>query len=119
MTLKYTHVYSGPDGLTHFKDVELPGVRDNNRFRVTTDVTKATGVYFRETEAKDSNDYHNTPRTMFVVVLEGRVELVASDGTKRIFGPGDVFLEDDHTGKGHYTRTLDGKPRKTLFITFD
>ena len=119
MSLKYTHVYSGPDGLTHFKDVELPGTRDDNRFRITSDLMKATGVFFRETQAKDSNDFHNTPRTLFVVLLEGRMEIVASDGTTRVFGPGDVFLEDDHTGKGHYTRTLDGKPRRMMFIALD
>jgi hypothetical protein len=116
--MKYTHVYSGTDGLTHFKDVDLPGTRDKS-FRLTSEIIKATGVFFRETEGKYNNEYHNTPRRMFVVVLEGGLEIIASDGTKRTFGPGDVFLEDDPTGKGHYTQPLDGKPRRTLFITLD
>jgi hypothetical protein len=118
MALKYTHMYSGEDGLTHFRDVELPG-RNDKSFRLTSDVIPATGVFFRETNGSYDNDWHNTPRKTFVIVLEGGLEVVASDGTKRVFKAGDVFLQDDPTGKGHYTQPLDGKPRRTLFITFD
>ncbi len=81
MTSKYTHMSSGPDGLIHFKGVEIPGAGDDNRFRITSDVMKTTGVYFRETRPKDSNDFHNTPRTLCVALRDGRVEIVASDGS--------------------------------------
>jgi hypothetical protein len=119
MALKYTHMYSGADGLTHFREVELDGKQDEKLFRVSSDIMPATGVFFRETAGQYENDWHTTPRKMFVVVLEGGLEVVASDGTERVFKAGDIFLQDDPTGKGHYTRPLDGKPRRTFFVTFD
>ena len=120
MALKYTHMYSGADGLTHFKEVELPDA-DNDRksFRTSSAIIPANGFFLRETVGKYDNDWHNSPRKTMVVVLEGGLEIVASDGKKRVFKAGDVFLQDDPTGKGHYTQPMDGKPRKTLFITLD
>jgi hypothetical protein len=37
-----------------------------------------------------------------------------SDGEIRRFGPGDVTLVEDVTGKGHITRSLGGGERMTL-----
>jgi len=37
------------------------------------------------------------------------------DGTTRRFGPGDVVLADDRTGKGHTTRSL-GVPRVSATV---
>ena len=119
MALKYVHLYSGSDGLSHFKDIEVPGTKDDKSFRISSEIIKATGVFFRETEGEYDNKHHNAPRRTFVVVLEGGLEIVASDGTSRVFKAGDVFLQDDPTGKGHYTKPLDNKPRRTLFITLD
>ena len=119
MTLKYTHMYSGEDGLTHFRDVELPAKTPDKDFRITSETLPATGLYFRQTNGEYDNDWHNAPNKTFVVVLEGGLEIVSSDGTTRVFKAGDVFLQDDPTGKGHYTKPLDGKPRRTLFITVD
>lgn len=118
--LRYTHMYSGDDGLTHFKEVELTDA-DNDRksFRSSSAVIPATGIFFRWTEGRYDNDWHNAPRKTFVVVLEGGLEIVASDGTSKLFKAGDVFLQDDPTGKGHFTKPMDGKPRRTLFITLD
>ena len=50
MALTYTHMYSGDDGLTHFKEVELNGKKDNKSFRISSDVLPATGVFFRATD---------------------------------------------------------------------
>ena len=119
MVLKYTHMYSGEDGLTHFKDVELEGKTGELSFAVSSDTFPATGAFFRETAGQYDTTWHVTPRKMFVVVLEGGLEIFASDGTSRVFRAGDIFLQDDLTGKGHYTKPLDAKPRRTFFVTFD
>jgi uncharacterized cupin superfamily protein len=36
--------------------------------------------------------------------LKGHLEVTASDGEKRTFGPGDSLLMEDVAGKGHSTR---------------
>ena len=120
MTLSYTHMYTGDDGLTHFRDIVLPERTDAKSYRVTSDIIPATGTFFRMTGGSYQNEYHVTPPRpgrMFVVVLEGGLEIVASDGTERTFRAGDVFLQDDMSGAGHFTRPLGGRPRRTLFVT--
>ena len=42
------------------------------------------------------------------VGLVGRTTIGLSDGTSHTFGPGDVRLIEDTTGKGHTTTYLDG-----------
>jgi len=36
------------------------------------------------------------------------MEIGIGDGTTRRFGPGDVVLADDLTGRGHTTRSVGG-----------
>jgi len=80
---------------------------------------KATGIFFSTTGANYDLDYHNVPRRQFVISLEGQVEITASDGTKRLLGPGDIMLADDTTGRGHISRAVNNKPRKAIFVTLD
>ena len=80
---------------------------------------KATGVIFRETSGTYDLDWHNAPRRQYVVMLDGEVEIEIGDGTKRILGTGEILLAEDTTGQGHISRAVEGKPRKSLFITLD
>ena len=50
---------------------------------------------------------------------QGEVEIEVGDGSKRILRGGDVLLAEDTTGKGHISRAVAGKPRKSMFITLD
>ena len=118
MALTYTHMYSGDDGLTYFKDVELEAT-PGRPWNKSSAPTPATGVFLRESEGVYDNEWHTAPRTTWCVVLEGGLEIVASGGETRVFKAGDVFLQDDPTGKGHYTKALNGEPRKMLFVTVD
>jgi hypothetical protein len=38
-------------------------------------------------------------------------------GEKRSFKTGEILLVEDITGKGHKTRNIENKPRKSIFIT--
>jgi uncharacterized cupin superfamily protein len=78
---------------------------------------KATGIFFSTTGADYDLDWHNAPRRQFVITLEGQVDIMASDGTKRRFGPGDIMFADDTTGRGHISRAVNNKPRKAIFVT--
>jgi hypothetical protein len=46
-----------------------------------------------------------------VINLSGQSEIEISDGTKRRFGPGDIFLVDDTKGRGHISRAVGSQPR--------
>ena len=58
---------------------------------------------------------HVAPNRQIVVLLTGRLEVEVSDGEKRQWGPGGMFMADDTSGKGHRTRVLEG-PAKLLFM---
>ena len=79
----------------------------------------ATGVIFRETEGDYDYSFHNAPRRQYVINLDASVEIEIGDGTKRILGPGEILLAEDTTGHGHISRSVDGKPRRSLFVTLD
>ena len=116
--MKIARLYTGPDGKSHFQDIELPmGGGDTHEQR--TDLIKATGIIFRETSANFNLDLHPAPRRQYVITIEGGVEIEIGDGTKRRFGVGDVMLAEDITGQGHITRALNNKPRKSIFVTLD
>ena len=114
----YVRVYTDAEGETHFEDVHLPRERRESPTG-TVDAVAAPlaveGLVFRLviSEASDTEP-HNAPRRLFIVQIDGTVEVEVSDGEKRVFGPGSVLLVEDTTGKGHVTRSLSPGPRSTL-----
>eukprot|EP00123_Amoebidium_parasiticum_P019809 comp33190_c0_seq1/m.47275 comp33190_c0_seq1/g.47275 ORF comp33190_c0_seq1/g.47275 comp33190_c0_seq1/m.47275 type:complete len:117 (-) comp33190_c0_seq1:116-466(-) len=116
--MKYTRIYTGADQEAHFEDVDVP-LHDQGDIGFLSTTFKATGVIFRETPGTYHYQWHNAPKRQFVVVLEGKVEVEVGSGEKRLFQTGDVFLAEDTTGRGHISRAIDGKPRKSLFITLE
>ena len=116
--MKYSHLYAGPDGKSHFNDVALfPDDKELGSLR--TDPMKASSVFFTSSGKDYDLNWHNAPRRQFVITLEGTVEITASDGTIRRFGPGGIMLADDLTGQGHKTRVLNNQNRRAVFITLD
>jgi len=49
----------------------------------------------------------------------GDVEIEVGSGEKRIFTSGDILLAEDTNGRGHISRSVNNKPRKSIFITLD
>ncbi len=117
-TMKVVRIYTGADNQSHFEDLQIP-LKDSGKIGFMSELTKATGVVFRETGGDYNFDFHTAPRRQYVVNLEGEVEIEVGDGTKRILRAGDVLLAEDTTGQGHISRAVAGKPRKSLFITLD
>ena len=117
--MKYTRLYTGDDGESHFEDVEVPlrsagmGVLQRSR------IARATGVFFSVTDGPFFSDFHNAPRRQYIVILEGTVEVGTSDGTKRQFGPGEILMVEDTTGRGHTTRSVNDGFRREVFIALE
>jgi hypothetical protein len=64
----------------------------------------ADGMQFIRLPAGWTGDSIRPPKAQFFICLRGQVEVTASDGHKRTFGPGDSVLMEDISGKGHRTR---------------
>jgi hypothetical protein len=52
-------------------------------------------------------------------MLDGAVEIEVGDGAVRRFGTGEVLLVEDTDGRAHKARAVDGKPRKSVFVTLE
>lgn len=115
--MRITRIYTGDDGESHFQDVELP-LQSGGGGRIS-ELQKARGIVFRETDSSYDLDFHNAPRRQYVINLSGSVELEIGDGTKRILGPGEILLAEDTTGRGHKSRAVDGEPRRSIFVPLD
>ena len=117
--MKVARLCAGPDGESHFEAIDIP-LGDIGRVDRRSELMAATGILFRETGAEyNRDDWHTTPRRQFIIMLEGKVEIVVGDGTERQFGPGDILLAEDTTGRGHISRAVDNQPRTSIWVTLD
>ena len=110
--IKLTRVFSGPDGESHFGEMEIPMAEKPGSGRQTESI-KATAVCVRERNGVHEGDWHPVPMPQLVVLVEGELEVEVGDGTKHLFTAGDIFLCEDKTGKGHRVR---GVNRKTVVV---
>ena len=79
----------------------------------------ATGIIFRETSGDYDLDWHPAPRRQYIINLDGGVQITASDGESRIIGAGEVLLVEDITGKGHLSKAVGGKMRRSIFVPIE
>lgn len=57
-------------------------------------------------DSGDARDWlpHVAPQRHWIIILSGRVEVTVSNGDRREFGPGDIVLDEDVSGRGHLTK---------------
>ena len=114
--MKLTRIYTTADGGSRFDDVDVP-LRDAGDIGRLSARWPAEAVIFRETDASYDFDWHPAPQRQVIALLDGEIEITTSDGERRTFGPGDLLLVEDTTGRGHRTRQLSPGVRRSLFIT--
>jgi hypothetical protein len=114
--VKITHLYTGDDGESHFRDLEIPTGEGPNAMLSAVFQTDSYHFMRAFDPPRAEGTFHTAPRRQFVVTLTGVGEIEVGDGTTRRFYPGDIMLADDTTGRGHITRDIE--PRARLFISF-
>ena len=111
----YVRLYTGDDGLSHFQDVEVE-LGNAGEASMLSETMAVSGLNFRRNSLAYNLDYHPAPRRQFIVNLTGGVEITASDGEVRVFGPGSIMLAEDTTGKGHISKAIGNEERLSLFV---
>jgi len=114
--LKVTRIYTTKDGGSAFEDIVI-GLFDKGDIGCLSERIKVKDIIFRTTDESYDFNWHNAPERQFVIIQEGEVDITTSDGVTRRFKTGDVLLAEDITGKGHISRAVDSKPRKSIFVT--
>lgn len=110
-----TRIYSDPNGDSHFEDIEIL-LEDAGDIGFLSATKEALGVIFREVKPSYDYHFHNAPQRQYIVLLDGGIEIETSLGEKRIFNTGEVLLAEDTTGKGHRSKNIENRKRKSLFI---
>ena len=107
----FVRMYSGDDGESHFEDLDLPQERVQHSAMQTPG-----GMTFFRWEMGRFIDWHPAPRRQYLFTLSGQMEIGIGDGSVRRFGPGDVLMVEDLTGRGHTTRASGSEPTATAIV---
>ena len=102
--MRFLRMYSGDDQQTHLEELKLPF--ESGQFAQQTPLQPVIGATFTRVSSRPTVNWHNAPRRQYVVTLAGAVEIGLGDGSLHRFGPGDVILAEDLTGKGHTTEAV-------------
>ena len=103
-------IYAGADGESHFEELtpdQFADLANNVGPGAITVGQRAPGWW---------QDYHNAPRHQYVVFMSGGAEIEVASGEKRRFGPGDVLVAEDLTGRGHIIRNTGEETRVSLAV---
>ncbi|MFZ0598962.1 MAG: hypothetical protein WAM46_18395 [Flavobacterium sp.] len=111
-----TRIFSDESGESHFEDVMIP-LSDQGEIGFLSESQAVKNIIFREVLPSYDYDFHNAPQRQYIILLDGGVEIETSLGEKRSFKTGEILLVEDTTGKGHKTKNLETKTRKSIFIT--
>ncbi|MBI2723713.1 MAG: hypothetical protein HYX50_01495 [Chloroflexi bacterium] len=106
---RYFRIYADPDGESHFEDATVslqpadyaPPAPPLDHLALGNVTTLAL---IGGDDTWKGETYHPAPARQFMFALRGHGTVTVSDGSSRAFGPGDVFLLEDTSGKGHATR---------------
>jgi len=83
------NLYADADGESHFRDIEIELSEPMFGIGLVSKPRPASSIIFRHVPSGTVLDRHNSPRPMYVAVLDGRVEFTASDGEARVLGAGE------------------------------
>jgi hypothetical protein len=111
--VKLAYIRAGINGESHLEELDLP--LDASQRRATSPALPATKFAFGVSDALEPQDWHHAPHRQLVAVLSGVLEIEVGGGDTARFGPGDTFVADDLSGRGHLTRDLEG-PVRLLYV---
>jgi len=81
-----------------------------------TDRTDVIAIHFKESPARSSEAWHDSPESQYVITLSGTLEFTTSGGETFMLRPGDVLLSEDQAGSGHRWRLIDDQPWRRAYV---
>jgi hypothetical protein len=109
---RYVRLFSDASGESHFQDIAVSLDRELSvppapPLRMRALGPAVTVALVGGESGWQGEVAHPAPFRMLQSYLSGTVEVTASDGQSRRFGPGSLLLLEDTRGQGHSTRILD------------
>jgi len=117
--VEYTRIYPDAQGESHFDTVVVEqslatAAPPAPQFWVSAP-GPASKYLFYSFGPGWTGDLHPAPARQFLALIRGAVEVETSDGAVMRFGPGDLILLEDTSGKGHRSRNV-GDDYLTFFV---
>ena len=114
--MRITRLYTDSAGDSRFEEVDVP-LEEAGEIGRLSERFPVGSIIFRETGGDYDYDFHNAPERQFIIMLDGVIEIETSRGERRAFEGGDVLLAEDTEGRGHKTRSVDHRLRRSIFVT--
>jgi quercetin dioxygenase-like cupin family protein len=117
--IPYVRIYSDAAGDSHFEDGFFPVdviKLQSGEEALIHNVAVAGNAGMLVLQPGTFEDWHPSPASQMLVVIQGEAEVGASDGELRVLTPGTIFVMDDNAGKGHTTRTIGDVPHIGMMI---
>jgi hypothetical protein len=106
--MRYVRLKADNAGESHFEQATLDLTEADYRppapLLLVSPHYWADGLQFIRLPSGWAGESINPPKSQFLICLKGHLEVTASDGEMRVFGPGDSVLMEDVFGKGHHSR---------------
>lgn len=101
-------LFTGPDGDSHVEKGYLE----------TMAQAEVLEIYFMESQAHSSLDWHNAPARQYVITLSGVLEFTLASGETFIINPGEILIAQDDTGSGHKWRLINEDPWRRAYVIY-
>jgi len=89
MGIRVHNLYCDTQGESHWRDITIEWENEGPEGK-TSACQFALGIIFRQTQTEHDRQWHPAPRRQYIINLDARVELTASDGESRKIGCGTL-----------------------------
>src|SRR5690625_2588835 len=114
--IRCIRLFTDDTGQSSFEEGCLRMEKSDTNDELSTLLSEANYVSFRQTKSGGSFDWHTAPTFQYVLTLKGTLEFATKKGDKFTIYPGDVLLAGDLTGGGHRWRLVDRQPWYRVYI---
>ncbi|UVO30438.1 hypothetical protein [Bradyrhizobium arachidis] len=117
-------LFTDTDGRSRFREEAIDLAEGTSDLQLSP-LMPCNGYKLRQSPVGFNYDFHCSPNPIWVVVLQGQLEITLQDGSSRLFKTGDALyamnaLPDgavfDKSIHGHASRQVGPDPLVTLFV---
>jgi hypothetical protein len=116
--MKTMRLFTAADGLSHIESTEIKLISRTGVPGEQSEPVKAAQSYVVRLQPGYFSSWHNADARRYVIPVSGRAELELSGGGRALIEPGNIWIAEDLTGKGHTFRVLGDQEWIAVFVDF-
>ncbi|WP_024521078.1 hypothetical protein [Bradyrhizobium sp. Tv2a-2] len=117
-------LFTDTDGRTRFREETIQLTEGTPQIQLS-EASPCSNYRIRRSPVGYNYDFHCSSSPIWVVILQGQLEITLRDGSSRLFKPGDCFFSAnvlpsgavfDKNVHGHASRQVGPDPLVTMFV---